>query len=94
MDGSGKEPLGPVESCPQGVVGQGGWEVISESKVFLSDACEVVCDGADRQPPDEGQVGAEQDKGLRLCGEAGEVEVTAETSEDSTLTRPVAVCPR
>ena len=62
-------------------------------KVFLSDASEIVCDGADGQPPDKGQVGTEQDEGVWFSGEAGEVEVSAETCEDSALAGPVAVCP-
>ena len=57
--------------------------------MFLPNACEVVSDGADRQPPDQGEVGAEQDEGIWFSGETGKVEVPAETSEDSALTGPV-----
>ena len=59
--------------------------------MLLPDACKVVCDGADRQPPDQGKVGAEQDEGVWLGGQTDEVEVPTENSKDSALTGPITL---
>ena len=61
--------------------------------MLLPDAFKVVCDGADRQPPDQGKVGAEQDEDVWLGGQTDEVEVPTETSEEFALTGPITLGP-
>ena len=62
-------------------------------EVLLPNPSEIVCDGVDRQASDEGKVGAEEDKGVRFCWQAGETEVAAETGEEPALAGPVPLCP-
>ena len=57
--------------------------------MLLPDACQVVCDGAHGQAPDKGEVGGEEDEGVRAGGQTGESEGPAELEEDAALALPV-----
>ena len=59
--------------------------------MLLPDPSEIVRDRADRQAPDEGEVGAEQDESVGLGGQATEVEVPAEGGKELALAGPVPV---